>query len=109
MAGTPLNNPNWATETTDTVVRLVGKVRDNGTTKVVWAARGLVFGVIAAFLGVFALVLVLIGLTRGVQSVFDLFLSRPRAVYASYLLVGGIFCLVGAFCFKKRGASSSAT
>lgn len=107
MAGTPLTNPNWATETTDTIVRLVGQVRDNGTTKVVYAARGLVFGVIAMFLAFFALVLVLIGLMRGVHTVFDLFLSRPQAVYASYLFVGGIFCIAGWFCFSKRGTSTS--
>jgi hypothetical protein len=106
MAGNPLTNPNWATETTETVVRLVGKVRDTGTTKVVYAARGAVFGLIAAFLGLFALVLTVIGLIRGLQVLLDLGVSQPRSVYLSYLIMGGIFCLVAAFCFKKRGTSA---
>ena len=107
MAGNPLTNPNWATETTETVVQLVGKVRDNGTAKAVLAARALVFGLILAFLGMFALVLLLIGVTRGVQAFVDLFVSHGRAVYISYLAVGGIFCAAGAFAFKKRGTSAS--
>jgi len=107
MAGTPLNNPNWATETTDTVVRLVGKVRDNGTTKVVFAARAIVFGLIALFLGMFALFLVLIGATRGLQVLLDLFLARPRAVYGSYLVMGGMLSLGGLLMFKKRGTPTA--
>ena len=39
------------------LVRLVGTVREQTTTKAVFAARGLVFGIIAAFLGVFILII----------------------------------------------------
>lgn len=102
MPANPLTDPNWADETTDTVIRLVGKVRDNGTTKIVHLARGVVYGIIAAFLGMFAMVIFLIGLTRGLQSALDWQFDHDRSVYISYLLVGGIFALAGLLLFRKR-------
>jgi hypothetical protein len=107
MPGNPLTDPTWANETTDTVVRIVGTVRDKTTTPVIHAARGLVFGVLAAFLGLFAAVALVIAITRGLQALLDLGMSSERAVYTSYLIVGGIFCIVGLFLFKKRNATSA--
>ena len=51
-----------AHETTDRVVSVIDNVRSQTTQKVVYAARGLVFGLIAAILGTFALVIGIIGL-----------------------------------------------
>ena len=107
MPANPLTDPNWPRETTDTIVQLVGSVRDQTTTKVVYAARGIVFGLIAVIVGSFTAVLAIIGLLRGLQALFDLGVSTPRAVYLSYFAVGGIFCLVGAFLFRKRNASTT--
>jgi hypothetical protein len=107
MPGNPLTDPDWADETTDTLVRLVGTVRDKATTPLVHAARGLVFGVIAAFLGMVALVLALILVTRGLQAIADIWLPHERSVYISYLAIGGIFSLAGLLLFKKRSASAA--
>ena len=106
MASNPLTDPNWANETTEQVVRLVGNVREKTTVPVIHVARGLVFGVLAAFLGVFAFLALLIGLTRALQALLDLGMSGPRSVYVSYLIMGGIFCLVGLFLFRKRRAEA---
>ena len=102
MPANPLTDPNWADETTDTVVRLVGKVRDNSTTKIVYLARGLVYGIIAAFLGLFAVITFMIGLTRAIQAALDWQFDHDRSVYISYLLVGGIITLLGLLLFRKR-------
>ena len=107
MPGNPLTDPSWADETTDTLVRFVGNVRDKTTTPIVYAARGLVFGLIALFLGVFAVVILLIGLTRGMQAALDWQFTHARSVYVSYLVVGGIFSLIGLLLFKKRNANAS--
>ena len=107
MPGNPLTDPNWADDTTDTVIRLVGQVRDKTTKPLVMAARGLVFGIIAVFLGMFAVILLLIIATRAIQSGFDAVLDHDRSVYVSYLLVGGIFCLAGLLLFKKRSSSTA--
>ena len=107
MPANPLTDPNWATETTDTVVRVVDTVRNQTTTKVVYAARGLVFGLIAIILGFFALVILLVGLMRGLQAVLELAMDWDQAVYTSYFIVGGLLCLIGLALFKKRNAATS--
>ena len=102
MAGNPLTDPQWPAELADTVERVVGTVKEKATKPAVHVTRAIVFGLLAAFLGITALVLFLIGVTRGVQALLDLFLSRERAVYVSYLLVGGILCLGGALFLRRR-------
>lgn len=107
MSSNPLTDPNWAKTTTDTVVRLVGTVRERTTVPVVYAARGVVFGLLAAFLGLFAAVLFVVGLVRGIQALLELGVDDAQAVYLSYFIVGGIFCLVGVFLFAKRNAGAN--
>ncbi len=104
MAGNPLTNPTWATELADTVERVVGTVRDKTTKPAIRVARALVFGLLAAFLVAFAALVALIAAVRGLQALLDIFVSWPRAVYISYLLLGGILCLVGALLLGKRRA-----
>ena len=108
MAGNPLTDPNWAEATTEQVVKLVDSVKAKTTKPAVMAARGLVFGLLAIFLGLFALVLLLVGLTRGLQAAIEPFLDQGRAVYISYFIVGGVLTLVGAILFKKRNDASGA-
>jgi hypothetical protein len=107
MAGNPLTDPDWATTTTDQVVRLVDTVKQRTTKPTVMAARGLVFGLLAVFLGLFAGTLLIIGLTRGIQAALEPLVDQPRAVYISYFIIGGILCIIGAVLFKKRNAGSS--
>jgi hypothetical protein len=107
MAANPLTDPNWATETTDRVVSVIDNVRSQTTQKVVYAARGLVFGLIAAILGTFALVIGIIGLMRGLQALLELATTWERAVYLSYLILGAIFCIVGMVLFRKRNQATN--
>ena len=107
MPGNPLTDPNWAADVTDTVERLVGTVRDKATTPAVHVTRGLVYGLLAAFLGVTAVTLVLIAGTRALQALLDLAVSTERAVYLSYFLIGGILCLAGALFFHSRHSTDS--
>lgn len=107
MPANPLTDPNWASETTDTVVRLVDTVRVQTTTKVVYAARGLVFGIIAVILGIFAAVIFLVGLMRGIQALLELAMNWDQAVYTSYFIVGGLLCLIGLVLFKKRNNAAA--
>ena len=102
MPGNPLTDPNWAADLADTVERVVGTVRDKATTPAVHVTRGIVYGLLALFLGLTALTLFLIGITRALQALLDLAVSPERAVYLSYLIVGGILCLGGALFFRKR-------
>lgn len=102
MAGNPLTDPNWARQAADSVERVVGEVRRRTTDNIVLVARAVVFGLLAALIGTAALVMSLIAFTRGLQSLLELAVSWPRAVYLSYLLLGGILCLAGALVMSKR-------
>ena len=105
MPGNPLTDPNWAPDLADQITDFVGNVRDKTTNNAIKAARAVVFGVLGLILGLVALVLALIGITRGVQALFDLGTSWDRAVYLSYFTLGGIFTLIGLFLMTKRSSS----
>ena len=109
MASHPLTDPNWAAETTDTVVRIVDNVRSKTTKPIIQTARGLVFGLLAAFLGLFAFFIFMIGLLRGAQALLELGVDHDQAVYLSYFIVGGIFCLIGLLLFRKRKQENAAS
>jgi predicted PurR-regulated permease PerM len=103
MPGNPFTDPNWAADLADTVERVVGSVREKTTKPLVTVTRGLVYGLLAAILGIAALVLLIVMLTRGTQELLDQFkVRRSAAVYISYLAVGGIFSLLGLFVLSKR-------
>lgn len=102
MAGNPLTDPRWASDIADTVERTVATVRKRTTDKLVYLARGLVYGLIAGLLGIVVLALAVIGSLRGLQSLLDLAMPWSRAVWVSYLLLGGILLLLGLLMMKKR-------
>ena len=107
MPANPLTDPNWATDTTDKLVSLIDNVRSQTTQKVVYAARGAVFGVIAIMLGTLIGVVAVIGLLRGVQALLELAVGWDRAVYLSYLVIGAVFSLVGLMLFRKRNNATT--
>jgi len=102
MPSNPLTDPNWAADVTDKIVDTIDKVRDRTTKPIVYLARGLVFGLLSAFLGVMALGLVLIGLSRGLINLMEWPLDHDTAVWVSYLVLGGLLCLIGALCMIRR-------
>lgn len=102
MPGNPFTDANWPADVTDSIVRVVGKVRTRTTQPLVTAARRLVFGSLAGILAMFAAVLVVIIASRLVQALFDIWLRRSASVYVSYLVVGGILCLLGALVLRQR-------
>ena len=60
MPGNPFTDPNWAADIADTIERVVATVRDRTTKPLVTASRAIVFGLLAAMLGVVAVTLLLI-------------------------------------------------
>ena len=104
MPGNPLTDPNWAPDLADTVVRLVGSVRDKATNKAVVAVRALVFGVIIGVAGIGAFTLSIILFTKLVQRLVNIggWIDADSAVWVSYLVVGGILVLAGWFCMRLR-------
>ncbi len=104
MPGNPLTDPNWAPDLANQITTLVGTVRDKTTNNAVKAVRAVVFGLLALFLGLVALVLLLVIVTRGLQSLLSLAFDWDRSVYLSYLILGGILTLGGMLLMSKRSA-----
>jgi len=107
MPGNPLTDPNWATDVTEQITTLVGNVRDKTTNNAIKAVRGVVFGLMGLFLGFVAIVLLIIVLTRGLQSLLDIYFEWDKSVYLSYFIVGGILTIAGMFLMTKRHGTSA--
>ena len=86
----------WAAQTADGIERIVGSVRSKTTEPVERVARILVYGLVAAILGVAALVLVAVLVVR----VLDIVI--PGEVWSAYVVAGGIFTLAGLLLWRKR-------
>jgi hypothetical protein len=85
----------WAVQTADSIERLVETVRSNTSDRLVSVARLVVFGLLAAMLGTFGLVF----LVDFVVRILDSYI--PSGVWAVYLLLGGIFTLVGLYLWTR--------
>jgi hypothetical protein len=96
MPGVSFTDPGWAGKQADTIVKVVDEIRSRTTKPIVLIARGLVFGLVAVFGAMTALVLALVGSTRALQAVIEWPLSHETAVWVSYLVLGGILLIVGA-------------
>lgn len=102
MAGNPLNDPDLATKVVDVIDAVVSYIRDHTTRPLVKSARGLVFGLLAAF-GVFAIIILFaIVVSRALQSLLDVFMSRDTAVWLSYFIASAVFLLVGTILMRRR-------
>jgi hypothetical protein len=102
MPGNPLTDPDWAPKLADTIVRIVGGIRDKTTAKVLTACRAIIFGLIAAFGGAVAIVLLIIAMFRGVQALLDIGLDHHNSVWVSYLALGALFTVAGLIAMRKR-------
>ena len=102
MPGNPLTDPNWATEVTEQITTVVGNIRAKTTDNAVKLVRGVVFAMLGLFLGVVAIVLLLIIATRSLQSLLDIWFEWDKTVWLSYFIVGGIMTVGGLFLLSRR-------
>jgi predicted lysophospholipase L1 biosynthesis ABC-type transport system permease subunit len=107
MAGNPLTDPNWASDFTETIIDTVDKVRDRTTKPLVMVARGLVFGLLSTFLGLMALVLLLVGLSRALINLLEWPFDHDSAVWISHIVLGSLLCLAGAIFMVRRQSKES--
>lgn len=104
MPGNPLSDPNWAPQLADTIDRYVGLIRDKATNKVVLLVRGLVFGLVILFTLFATITLSVILGIKLLQRIVNIggLIDRDSSVWVSYVVLGGLFVLVGLFLFTKR-------
>ena len=78
MVSNPLTDPEWADRSVDLIDRVISRVRRYTTQPIVATARGLVFGLLAGF-GIIAVIVVLgVGITRGLQEALDAAMNALR-------------------------------
>jgi hypothetical protein len=91
----------WTTEAVDTIEKVVGAVRERTVVPAQRITKLVVYGMFAAFAVVTALVLLVLGAFRGGV------LIAQGEVWAVWLVLGGIFVLLGLFFWAKRSPGSS--
>jgi hypothetical protein len=82
----------------DTIDTVVATVNDKAVRPAIVAARGIVFGVVIAVVGLTVVIMFCIGFIR-VTTILG------HRVWASYMVLGLIFSLVGAFLYSRRGVA----
>ena len=85
----------WTDQVTELIVDTVDKVRSHTTGPILQFSKGMVYAIVAFVVALPIVVLFLIGFVR----VFTIFLPA----WATYLLFGIIFVLVGVVLWSKRG------
>jgi hypothetical protein len=89
----------WTTEAVDTLENVVAAVRDKTVVPAQKATKAVVFGLLVAFFVGTAVVMLAIAL-------FRVLVVITGEVWASYLILGGIFVVAGAFCWTQRSPLS---
>ncbi len=102
MISNPFTDPKWAKKTVEAIDRWVDFVSDKTTRLVANLVRGVVFGLIAGVAAITIVVLIFIGLTRGLNDLLDVWLSRENAVWVSYFVLSILFASFGALLMRKR-------
>ena len=102
MVSNPLTDPEWADRTVDFIDRVVSTVRRYATQPVVSTARGLVFGLLGTFGIVGILVLLIVGITRGLQAALDSVVNHDASVWISYFILSAVFAVIGFILMRRR-------
>jgi small-conductance mechanosensitive channel len=102
MVSNPLTDPEWADRSVDFIDRMVSTVRKYTTQPLVTTARGIVFGLLGLFGFVSILVLLVIGLTRGLQAALDNVVNHDASVWISYFILSAVFFVIGLVLMRRR-------
>jgi hypothetical protein len=94
------NTTDWPTQAAGAIEQAVATVRDKTVAPAQKATRAVVYGLLATFFVLTSVVLLIIGLFRGL-------VILTGEVWLAYLICGGILVLVGAFCWTLRFAKPS--
>jgi drug/metabolite transporter (DMT)-like permease len=85
----------WTTDLVDNLDSAIAMVRDKTVVPAQNATKAVVYGLLVAFFGLTAFLMIAIAL-------FRVLVILTGEVWASYLILGGIFVIAGAFCWSLR-------
>jgi hypothetical protein len=97
---TPSADGQWSDQVGDRIESVVGAIRDKTMVPATKIARVIVFGAVAAALGLVALVFLVVAIIR--LHVYLPYHPEGRRVWTTYVGLGAIFLLVGVFLWRKR-------
>ncbi len=95
--------PDLTTEAVDAIEKVVGAVRERTVVPANRATRWIVYGFLASFCVLAALVLLVLGTFRAA----NVYLAKDR-IWAVWTVLGGIFVLAGSFLWLKRSPRGKA-
>lgn len=90
----------WTVQAADTIESVVGTIRDKTAAPLTKVARGLVFGIIAAAMGVTALALLTVGGIRLLVEVLPF--DNARSSWVAEAIIGAVFLLLGLIVWSRR-------
>jgi hypothetical protein len=96
-APTSAEADDWQGKVVDTIEGVVGSVHDTVVRPLTIVARGLVFGIIIAVMGLVLAVLAFAALVR----LLDVYAFRGR-VWATDAVIGAVLVALGAFAWSRR-------
>jgi hypothetical protein len=88
-------DPDWPVQAADTVERVVGTIRDKTTVPLTTVARGVVYGLIVATMGIAVVILLAVAAVRAVDVLV------PGNVWRAHLIVGLPFALAGLLLLRR--------
>ena len=102
MISNPFTDPRWAKKTVEAIDRWVDFISDKTTRPIANLVRLVVFGVIAVVATITIVALALIGISRALNELLDVWLSRQDAVWISYFILSFVFVAIGAWLMRRR-------
>lgn len=102
MISNPFTDPRWAKKTVEAIDRWVDFISDKTTRPIANLVRLVVFGVIAVVATITIIALALIGISRALNELLDIWLTRQNAVWISYLILSFVFVAIGAWLMRRR-------
>ena len=105
MISNPFTDPRWAKKTVEAIDRWVDFISDKTTRPIANLVRLVVFGVIAVVATITIIALALIGISRALNELLDIWLTRQDAVWISYFILSFVFVVIGAWLMRRRYSS----
>jgi len=98
----PFTDPRWAKKTVEAIDRWVDFISDKTTRPIANLVRLVVFGVIAVVATITIIALALIGISRALNELLDIWRTRQNAVWISYFILSFVFVAIGAWLMRRR-------
>ena len=101
------DSKDWGVTAADKIEGVIDSVRDKAVVPLTTAARAIVYGLLAAIVGLVALVLVIAGLIRLLNVYLSNIPGVSDGIWVTYLVLGTVFVLAGLFVWSKRTAKAT--